>query len=352
MRIPRTLEVFDEWDQLMRRRTLLTAGGTSAIGMLAPQLITSPPLTMQPTAPEIFHLRAQLTDSYRQLDNLLGAAAVYQQTLDHHRQLVAWRRAVPAAERPRAAMLVADSGALMGWLNTDLEQYAEAGNCYREAAQAAGDAGDASMYAYLISRMSRVLSDCGLHRDALGFANAANRAARRAHPVVRSWVAVTRAYVHACLKDEWSCRRDLDAAEQLLDTATADGQPPPACVNFFDAVHLRKWTGYSLMRLGTVRWTSAAQAALDQTAAQWSGDFVRGSAEVSTACATARIAQGEIEEAVRWTRRAYDVAARTSSARNLRRVHEARARLAPHARTRAVQELDEYLLTMAGSVTG
>ncbi|WP_326812447.1 hypothetical protein [Streptomyces scopuliridis] len=337
----------------MRRRTLLTASGASAAGLLTPRLLAPLPAPGHPAPPEAFAARAELTDNYRRLDNLLGSASVYQQALEHHRQLVGWHRAAPSAERPRVAALVADSGALMGWLNMDLEQYAEASSCYRDAAEAARGAGDDSTYAYLVSRMSRLLADCGLYKEALRFANAAlDHAVERTHAVVRSWSAVTRAYVHACLNNEHACLSDISLAEELLGAAAAAGEPPPRCVAFHNATHLDKWTGYALMQLGTDRGMSAAQAALERTVAHWSGDFVRGSAEVSAAYATARIAQGEVEDAARWTRQAYDVAARTSSPRNLRRVYEVRALLAPHSQTRAVRELDEYLLTPAGSVTG
>lgn len=340
-------EVFDDWDKIMRRRDFLTASsGVSVAGFLASQLAGMPAAAGPSTGPELATLLAQLTDHYRRLDNLLGAASVSQQAQEHHRQLLAWHRTAPSAERSRTAMLVADSGALLGWLHVDLEQYAEAGACYRDAAEAAALGGDVSTYAYLLSRMSRVLSDCGLHHDAMCFADAAEGAAgERAHAAVRSWLAVTRAYVHACLDNERSCHSDLEIAADLLHKAPSEGDPP-ACVRFYDASHLHKWTGYALMQLGTrrpARW-AAARGALDRTTAEWSGAFIRGSAEVSAACAAVRLAQGEIEEAAKWTRRAYEVIARTGSPRNLRRVREVRTQMAPYAATRAVRELDEFLL--------
>ncbi|MGW4200944.1 helix-turn-helix domain-containing protein [Streptomyces sp. NPDC004726] len=345
-----TLDVLEEWDVLMERRTLLAAGGTSSIGALAPFL--GPMASGAPVAPETVTAWGQLTDCYRRLDNLLGSSAVFEQAREHHRQLTVWMRAVSTAERPRIAVLVADSGVLMGWLSADLEQYGQAGEYYRQSAAAARQAGDEGLYAYAVSRWSRVLAECAAHEDALRFADTAVAAASRAHPLVQSWVTVTRAYAHACLRDEQSCRRDLQTAERLLEKARAHGEPPPACVRFFDTAHLQKWSGYALMELGSARWTHAARQALDAAAARWSGGLVRGSAEVDAACAAARIAQGEIAAAAELTRRAYDVAARTNSPRSLRRVARVRAQLAPHATTRAVRELDEYLLTADGRLPG
>jgi transcriptional regulator with XRE-family HTH domain/tetratricopeptide (TPR) repeat protein len=344
-----TLNVFEEWDVLMERRTLLAAGGASAI--LTPGFLG--PLAQGTTvAPETLNAWTQITDSYRRLDNLAGSTAVIEQAREHHRQLSVWMRTVTAADRSRVALLVADSGALMGWLSTDLEQYPQAGAYYRQSAAAAREAGTEGLYAYAVSRWSRVLAECAAYGDALRFADTSVAASSRAHPVVRAWAVVTRAYAHAGLRDERSCRRDLQLAERLLDKAHAYGEPPPACVRFFDTTHLQKWSGYALMELGSTRLTSAARRALDTAADRWSGSMVRGAAEVDAACATARIAHGEIAEAVEFTRRAYDVAARTRSPRNLRRVAEVRARLLPHRRVREVRELDEYLLTGSDSASG
>ncbi|MFF0448101.1 helix-turn-helix domain-containing protein [Streptomyces sp. NPDC004609] len=342
-----TLDVLEDWDMLMRRRSLLAAGGTVSAALLMPPLTGFLPNTRGST--EVYRAWAELTDAYRRLDNLLGSAAVVEQAREHHRQLTDRMNQVPGAERARVAVLVADSGSLMGWLSVDLERYGEAGAYYRQAAGAAREAGDEGLYAYTVSRWSRVLAECGAHTDALRIADAACTAAMGAHPVVRSWTAVTRGYAHACLRNERLCQKDLQTARRLLESA-AGHEPPPTCVRFFDAAHLEKWVGYALMELGSVHWTPAARHALDAAAASWSEKMVRGEAEVSAACAAARIAQGEIEEAAQLTRRAYDVAARAGSPRSLRRIARVRSQLVPYAGTWAVRELDAYLLTGAGSL--
>jgi hypothetical protein len=72
---------------------------------------------------------------------------------------------------------------------------------------------------------------------------------------------------------------------------------------------------------------------------------VRESGEVLAACASARLTQGEIDEATGLAARAYDVAGRTGSPRIMRYVTGLRQRMSPYRRTRAVRALDEYLLT-------
>lgn len=340
----RTLEVLGDWDDLMRRRTVLAASGTSAVGWLAS------PGGAGRTPGEVFAAHARITAEYRRLDNLLGAGAVYQQAAAHHQWLRAWLRAASAADRPGVVGLAADSGSLMGWLNVDLEQYAEAGAYYREAADAA--CGDPGRYAYLVSRLGLVLLDCGRYREGARFTAAARDVPGPVHPVVRAWTASTDAYARACLREDRACRLGLDAAQRYLEQAESAGGPPPDCAGFFDAVHLHKWTGRTLVRLGDGKLTGRARAALDQSADGWAADFVRGSAEVWAECADARIVQGEVGEAARLARRAHDVAVRTGSRRNHSRVLAVRARLAPYSRTAAVRELNDYLLSAGGSHHG
>lgn len=355
VRRARTLdELLTDWDALMKRREILTAGGGAVLGILAPGVLAVPTRASGTSlCSDLLTAHYQLTDHYRRLDNMAGAGMVVGQAAEHHRQLRICYSMAADAERARVGALVADSGALMGWLHSDLGQYAQAGSFYREAAEAARDGGDTTTYAYLLGRMSRLLSECRLEREALVYADAAEQIARQAvHPAARSWILVTRAWVHAGLGHERACRQDLAAASDLLQSATGqDGLP--ACIAFYSPTHLEKWRAHALMRLGSqhpTHWRSAKDA-LERTVARWPKDFVRGSAEVHAAVAAAHLTLGDIEQAVISTRTAYEVAARTGSVRNLGRVREVRALLTAHASTRAVRELDAYLLTSPGNLT-
>ncbi|SFD77814.1 helix-turn-helix domain-containing protein [Streptomyces aidingensis] len=332
---------FERWDLLMRRREFISAGGMSALGLLA---VDTGAWTEPPISEDAVRLRAQMTNHYRQLDNMLGSASVFRQAQEHHRQLVSWQRGADVFERGMLSSLVADSGSLMAWLHTDQAQYGEAALCYRQAAEASAEAGDIGMYAYLLSRMARILNECGLPNEALTFADTAELAAKdRVHPAIRSWLALTRAFAHASLGDDVACRRDIDRAAELLETPW--DSEPPACIRFYDAAHLHKWTGYALIHLAShnpSHWRGA-RTALDESLGSWSSQLVRGTAEISAAYASVHIAHRDIEEAARWAARAYDVALRTASPRNLGRVKDVIAKLKPYARTRAVRDLNERL---------
>jgi hypothetical protein len=234
---PRTLEeVLAMWDQLVGRRQVLSrAGPAVGAAMIAAAIPGGWQHTDDRAGPEVYALHASLTERYRQLDVMTGPHAVYTQALDHHRQLVSWlARAHNSTDVRHLATLAADSGDLMAWLLFDLEEPASAIAVYREAAEAASRFDDLSLNAYLVGRVSRTLSECGEHRKALGVARSAQQiAGTSALPLVQSWLAVTRAFVHACLGEPAECQRDLDMAAEFLATANTRGDPVPGYIAFY-----------------------------------------------------------------------------------------------------------------------
>jgi transcriptional regulator with XRE-family HTH domain/tetratricopeptide (TPR) repeat protein len=341
-------EILNDWDGLMRRRDLLVlTGGTAATVLLPDPGHAAAASWSAFDSREMTDACASLTVTYRRLDNMLGPWAVYGHVMKHHEQLWTWlRHARNQTERSQISPLATDSGDLAAWLCFDLEQYDRAAQLYRQAAETAGYLGDVSRQAYLVGRMSRTLSECGKHDHALEFADkAAELAGTKAMPTVRSWLAVTRAYVHACLGDETACRKDLELAATLLDRSA--GQPREDYIDFYGPAHLHKWRGHALLKLGERKAIAVKEGrhAVDQAFASWSRAGVRESAEVLTGQARARLSQREIPEAARLTGKAFLIAARTQSPRNLRHVRTLRTGLHPYRNTSAVRALDERLLT-------
>jgi tetratricopeptide (TPR) repeat protein len=346
----RTLEeTLDLWDEFMRRRNFLGGAGTIAATTLLPGGMPAAAAALPPVADRaaLFDTYAQLTISYRRLNQLLGHSAVYGQVMDHHHRLSAWlRQASAPIDHRHLAELVADSGDLAAWLCFDLERYDEAAVLYRQAAGAAKGSGDVSRQAYLVGRMSRTLQNSGRLDQALVLVDGAERiAGTSATPLVRSWLAAIRAYAHAEQGDERACRLDLERADGLLNRS--DGEPREAYIAFWGNAHLHKWGGYALLKLGERTTTTIGEGrrAIDQALETWPEWNVLDSAEVLTAAASARLAQGDIPETARLTGRAHDIAANTKSPRLLRYVSDLRTRMRPYRHTRAVRELDERLLT-------
>src|ERR1039457_5112545 len=224
----RTLtDVLKAWDELMHRRAFLRGAG--AAGMLA--LTPYHPAELPPgDRAEAVEACAELTASCRRLEAVLGPGAVYGLVADHQRRLASWLQDArsPAAWRQLAAV-TADAGILLAWLSFDLDHFDEAALRYRECSGLARGLDDVNLRAFLAGRMSRTLSECGHHANALDFADAAERiAGTAASGAVRSWLAVTRGYVHACLgaEHERFCRGDLEAAAALLGDTGGEALTP------------------------------------------------------------------------------------------------------------------------------
>ena len=330
------------WDDLMRRRVFLYSSGVAALGALIPPY---PAVPVPPDAAGALGACADLTAGYRRLEGILGPGAVYAQVAGHQRFLASWlTQARGQAVRPQLAALTADASILLAWLAFDLDKPDRAALLYRQCFDLARDLQDADLAAFLAGRLSRTLSEAGRHHDALDFARAAAHiAGDRALPQLRSWLAVTRAYVHACLGDERSCRTDLDTAAGLLAAAA---QQTPAYLAFYSAPYQHKWASHALLALAARHGPAASAqggAEADRALASWSPADVRESGEVLVAAARARLAQHEIGEAARLATQAHTIAETTSSPRITRYLTGLWQQLQPWQHTPEVTELRERM---------
>ena len=343
-----TMEVVgDLWAQALDRRTLLAGAGVATTMTLLAGL--PPRLAKSVDLDEVLEVQAAVLAGYRRLEGLLGPRAVFGQAAGSYRLLSGLLQHVQDTKQwQRVGLLASDTGILLAWLHFDLDDYGQTSGLYKELFELAERLGDIDLRAFIAGRQSRTLSEFGQHLEALTFADlAAQIAGSTATPAVRSWLAVTRAYVHASLGQDGDARVALDAAAALLDKAD---EPPPAYLAFYGPPYLQKWAGHTLIRLADSEAFAPheARAAIDRAHEMWPGDQVRESGEVLAACASARLTDGEIDEAALLTGNAFDVASATGSLRVLRYVTDLRRRLSPHRDNRAVRELDEHLLVRAG----
>jgi tetratricopeptide (TPR) repeat protein len=314
------------WDELITQRALTAGEGLpglampDAVGRAAPRLSS-----------DVLLAYARLTADYRRLDNLAGPATIFYQAREHHQQLMSMlSQARGTGLLRQVAGLVADSGDLLAWLLFDLGEYPQAFACYRQAAKVARQLDDVSLHAYLVGRAARTLSECGRHGAALNVAAAAERiAASSAHPAVRSWLAVTRAFDYASLDEEADCRRELETGARLLEQAKDADDLAPGYIAFYGPGHLLKWTGHAILALARRRPGQARQGAraIDEALGQWPSAAVRESAELLTASAAARLLAREIEQAAALTSQAHAIARDTASRRNLTTVNRIRRQL-------------------------
>ena len=339
-------KVREVWDRSIGRRHFLTGVGVGVVATLTRSALGGSPSAPHHDVDGGIAAHAALTTSYWRLEGAFGPSTVYAQALDHHRVLTDWlAQTSDLGLRRQVADLTANADVLLGWLHFDLEQYDRAALVYRNALDIADELEDVDLRAFVVGRMSRTLSECQRHDEALALADLAERQGRRgARPSVRSWLAATRAYVHACVGDEMASRADLDRAFALLDDDSGDRLP--TYIAFYGQPNLEKWAGHTVLRLADDRSASPqeARSAIEGALAIWPGSGVRESGEVLAAAASARLVEGEVDEAIRLTRDAYDVAIRTGSPRVLRHVTRVRRRMATCGHPRALRELDDLLL--------
>jgi tetratricopeptide (TPR) repeat protein len=253
-------------------------------------------------------------------------------------------QATSSADLRQIALLLADATILAAWLHFDLERHYQALALYRECGEVADQLGDTDLLGFVIGRQARTMSESGRHEEALKVAESAREIAQpSAIPALTSWLAITRAYIHACLGEEYACLADIASAHASLSRPATAEVPP--YLAFYGESYLAKWEGHTLLRLGCVRRDAVAggRKAIDTALASWAPDDIRESGEVLAACAAARLAQAEIPEAARLTAQAWQVAVGASSPRILRYVTQLRRDLAPWRDVDAVRELDDLI---------
>ncbi|MEV8479373.1 helix-turn-helix transcriptional regulator [Streptomyces sp. NPDC051173] len=319
-------DLLREWDDVLRRDFLKKSAGAVGAAAITNLGISATTATSQ----ELMDAHHALRAAHGRLDNLRGAATVYAQAVEHHRQVLTWHAAAhTGVERQQIAALAADTGGFVGFLTYDLGMAENAAAYYRDAAGHARYAGDLSSCANLIGQMSRILGDQGHSRRALDLADGALRlSGTKAHPAVRSWLYAVRAYHHACLDDARAAQGDLNRSWALLERAD-DGEKPPY-IGYLSAAELGKWTGHAMVRLSrtTPSFLATGKTALDEARAAWPAAIVRGSAEMLTASAHIYAARGDRDEAADLASRSVAIATATGSARNLRAALTAQAQAA------------------------
>lgn len=282
---------------------------------------------------------AGLTDIYRRMDRRLGAPAVLSELTQHYARVVALREhPASATDRQRLAAIAADIGALLGWQAIDLGRGELALAHFRGASQAADEAADATLLAFVVAERGYLPLLQGRPRDALEvFEHAREVGGRRTSPVFDAWLAGAVGEAHAVAGDEAGSLRALERGERLLETAgTGEGHAPPLA--HFDSSHLIRWRGQCLAHLGRA---GEAEAELSAALSQVDPSFVRARAGLLLDLATARLNAHALDEACEAAGKAYQLACETQSRRYRERFAAFRARLEPWASSAPVRALDE-----------
>jgi transcriptional regulator with XRE-family HTH domain len=257
----------------------------------------------------------QQTDSIRVLDRRLGAPVLLDQMRAHVATLTRLLSHVvlPTQRGPLAAVL-ADAAALAGWQALDVGSDAHAWTYYESAKAAAREAECPVLLGHAMGEQAFALID--LQQPALAvqlIEEARRQGGQRLPALLRSWLWAAEAEACAAAGEDAACRRAVDLADQQLPRASAEPGLPYLAL---DEVHLARWRGHSLARLGDTEAIGDLRSALDRM----DHSFTRAEAALRCDLATALLARGEQEEATREVVSATELASRTGSVRQQRRI--------------------------------
>lgn len=263
---------------------------------------------------ELVELFEMQTHTMRALDRRLGAAQLLEQGEAHVRQMSELlTSAVDGPARRALAAATAEGAALAGWQALDLGFPDRSWRLHEMAKSAARESGDAVVLAHVTAQQGYALLELDRAGDALAQMTYAREVVGRSVPsVMRAWLLAAEAEAASAAGDSRTARSSLDEAANELAASGGDALP----FLFLDDVHLARWRGNCLARLGddeAVEWLVAALRALDPS-------FTRAKAALHCDLAIAYLARKELDAVDEHARDASALADVTMSVRQRRRV--------------------------------
>jgi transcriptional regulator with XRE-family HTH domain len=196
--------------------------------------------------------------------------------------------------RQKLCSLVGETAGFAGWLRWNMNDHAGAANHFEIALDAAAEAGDRALVAYLAGSAACQPPHRETPQRRLDQLRAIVWA--DATPAAQVWLAAKEADAHALLGDADSCLRALDRAEAALAAPRRPGLDERPRFTMIDPTWLEGERGASLARLGR---TAEAQGILDRVLARLGPERERDRLWLGIALASTHAQDGEAAEAVR-----------------------------------------------------
>ena len=254
-------------------------------------------------------LREQL-DSLRRLDRQMGAIVAYgevREKAEQVRQLHTY--SLKPGVRAELARLSAELAVLAGWEALDRYEISEAWKRHEAAKQAAREAVVPALLAHAAAQQAFVLTELGETSAAVEqLANARTLARRTAPRLLRAWLAAAHGEGLAAAGRRDEALRAFDEAGSLLP---ADPVDPHLPYLFLEDVHLDRWRGHALARLGEAEAVDVLAGALERL----DPTFARAEASLRVDLTMAFVAVGERDQARLQAARADRLAAKIGSVR-------------------------------------
>ncbi|WP_342585462.1 hypothetical protein [Saccharomonospora piscinae] len=259
-------------------------------------------------------LRQQL-NLIRRLDRQLGARTVQAEVAAKVEQTTElMQHSTMPSTRANLAALLCELCTLAGWQALDRAQMATAWRYYEQAKAAARESGDKAFEYHATAEQAFVLIDIGETRDAVELlAHVCSSARRYAPRILTAWLVAACGEAYAAENRRDAALQAFDEADVFLSSQSEEIRCPYVVL---DAVHLARWRGHALARLGDI----GAIAVLKDACNRLDVSFARAEAALRADLAIAMSRTKLIEEARRQKERASVLAAEVGSQRQQRRL--------------------------------
>lgn len=233
----------------------------------------------------------QLT-AIRRLDRQLGAVAAYDETKRKAQQVSQFlsHSLAPGVREPLAALL-SEICTLAGWQALDTGNITEAWKHYERGRTAAIESGSSAYQAHAEAEQAFVLLDINEATDAVQIIDTARcRAEKTAPSALRAWLAAANGEALAADGQRSASLHALAKAGTLLSLSNTGIERPYIAL---DEIHLARWRGHILTRIGhsdAVDVLTGALSQLDKT-------YTRAEAGLRVDLATALLASQRSDEA-------------------------------------------------------
>lgn len=245
--------------------------------------------------------------------------------------------------KTRLAVAAADLSQLLGWLSFDMNDHDTARAYFNEGLQAAHEAGDKALGAYLLGNLAFLSIYEDRPQEALPFAEAARRRVEGTGSLAaQSWIATVEAEVFASLNDRDGTEESLDRARAGFARTKPEESPP--WMYHYNQSGLESGVGTCYLRLGLAE---PARQAMKQTLAGSDASVIRERSIYLARLGQTYVPAGEVDEACRFGGEALSIAADTRCDRAVLRVRKLRTQLEPWASEPMVRQLDDQLASTA-----
>ena len=254
-------------------------------------------------------------ESARRIDNRFGGVTVLDQLrtgIEQLEDLLA--HSTSSQQRQELARVLTDAATLAGWQALDRSAIRQAWNLHEKAKAAAREADSVPLLAHATAQQAFILIDVGELAAAVEqLGDARDLAQHSAPPLLRAWLAAAHGEGFAAVGERDDSLRAFDASSTLLPTDPVD---PALPFLFLGGVHLDRWRGHALGRMGEPDAIDQLADALPRLPAE----FSRARTAMLVDLAFAHAAAGDRDAALSHARQARRLASQIKSDRHLRRL--------------------------------